>query len=236
MTSFTLATRWRVAATIEEVAAILSAPERLPLWWPEVYLSAEIVARGGADGLGRTVLFHTRGWLPYSLRWQARLSGSDRPHGWTVEATGDLVGRGTWRLEQRGDIALVGYLWRVRVEKPGLKQLAPLLRPLYAANHRWAMARGFEGLTRELARRRAGTLSENRDEARPLVGDRAAGPPLAGAPVPVVGVAEVALDPVRERMHEVAPALALAVLADRVRPLPLGPGLQPALAEPPERR
>jgi hypothetical protein len=41
MTVFTLTTRWQVAATIEEVAGILSDPERLPLWWPEVYLSTE---------------------------------------------------------------------------------------------------------------------------------------------------------------------------------------------------
>ena len=79
---------------------------------------------------------------------------SRRPHGWTVEATGDLTGRGTWRLEQRGDLADVTYDWRIDVEKPLLKPLTPLLKPLYAWNHRWAMARGLEGLTRELARRR----------------------------------------------------------------------------------
>lgn len=155
MTTFTLSTLWEVAATIDEVAAVLSAPERLPLWWPEVYLAAEAVAPGDAEGLGRTVAFHTRGWLPYTLRWQARVVESDRPRGWTVEATGDLAGRGSWRLEQRGEVAVVSYLWRVRVEKPGLGRLAPLLRPVYAANHRWAMARGREGLARELARRRA---------------------------------------------------------------------------------
>ena len=54
---------------------------------------------------------------------------ADRPHRWTIEATGDLEGRGVWRLEQRGDLAAVDYDWRVRVEKPGLKLLAPVLRP-----------------------------------------------------------------------------------------------------------
>ena len=68
---FTLTTRWLVAASIEEVAAILSEPERLPEWWPAVYLAVDLLDPGDARGLGRTVAFHTRGWLPYTLRWQA---------------------------------------------------------------------------------------------------------------------------------------------------------------------
>ncbi len=152
---FNLTTHWLVAASIEEVAAILSEPERLPDWWPAVYLSVELLDPGGADGLGRTVGFHTRGWLPYTLRWQGRLVGDRRPHGWTIEATGDLTGRGVWNLTQHYDFAAVDYDWRIDVEKPLLKPLTPLLRPVYAANHRWAMARGLEGLQRELVRRRA---------------------------------------------------------------------------------
>jgi hypothetical protein len=114
-----------------------------------------VLAPGGADGVGREVAVHSRGWLPYALRWIGRVVAADRPHGWTIEATGDLVGRGVWRLEQRGERAEVGYDWQVRAEKPVLKRLAPVLKPAFAANHRWAMARGLQGLRRELARRRA---------------------------------------------------------------------------------
>jgi hypothetical protein len=153
MTSFTLVTHWQVAASIDEVAAILAEPERFPDWWSDVYLSVAELDPGDADG-GRSVALVTRGWLPYTLRWQGKVAESRRPHGWTVEATGDLVGRGIWRLQQLGPLADITYDWRIVVEKPILKRLTPLLRPLYAANHRWAMARGLEGLTRELARRR----------------------------------------------------------------------------------
>ena len=152
---FTLTTHWLVAASIEEVAAILSEPERLPEWWPAVYLAVDLLDPGDARGLGRTVAFLTRGWLPYTLRWQARVIEDRRPHGWTIAATGDLAGRGTWTLAQSGDLAAIEYDWRIDVEKPLLKPLTPILKPVYAANHRWAMARGLEGLERELVRRRA---------------------------------------------------------------------------------
>jgi hypothetical protein len=152
---FALVSRWDVVAGIEEVAEVLSDVERFPDWWPEVYLGVEVLDPGDVRGIGRTVAVHTRGWLPYTLRWQGRLVASDRPHSWEVEATGDLAGRGVWRLEQHGERAEAVYYWRVRAERPVLRMLAPLLRPAFAANHRWAMARGHEGLDRELVRRRA---------------------------------------------------------------------------------
>ena len=95
MTAFALLTHWRVAATIDEVAAILADPLHFPDWWPEVYLGVRELAPGAADGTGRTVAVVTRGRLPYTLRWQGRVVESRRPHGWTVEATGDLTGRNT---------------------------------------------------------------------------------------------------------------------------------------------
>ena len=149
-----LRSEWTVEGTVEEVADILRDIERLPAWWGAVYLAVEIVEPGGEDGIGRVVAFHSRGWLPYTLRWQGRVVEANRPHRWTIEATGDLVGRGVWTLAQDGPTARIGYDWLVLVQKPLLRRLAPILRPIYAANHRWAMARGQEGLRAEVARRR----------------------------------------------------------------------------------
>jgi len=54
------------------------------------------------------------------------------------------------------------YDWRIRAEKPLLRWLSPLLKPLFAANHRWAMAQGERSLARELARRAAAGQREKR--------------------------------------------------------------------------
>ena len=152
---FVLVSKWDVAGSLDEVNAILSEPEEMPRWWPQVYLSVQVVEAGDADGLGRVVDVHSRGWLPYTLRWRGRVTEVDRPHGWTIEASGDLAGRGVWHMDEANGRVRLRYTWEVAVGAPLLRALAPVLRPAFAANHRWAMARGEEGLTREIARRRA---------------------------------------------------------------------------------
>ena len=115
-------------------------------WWPSVYL--EVTKRG------EVIELLTKGWLPYKLRWSFRVVET-RSDGFTIEAFGDFIGRGEWRFAQDGDLVDITYDWRIRAEKPLLRIFSPILKPLFSANHRWAMARGEESLVRELARRRA---------------------------------------------------------------------------------
>lgn len=160
VTDYHFVSRWRVEGTIEEVSDVLADAEALPRWWPSVYLRVEVLEPGGEEGVGKRVRLHTKGWLPYTLDWQFRTVESRRPHGFTVEALGDLQGRGVWTLRQDGPVAAVTYDWRVRARKPLLRALSFLLKPIFAANHRWAMARGEESLRLELRRRRARTPEE----------------------------------------------------------------------------
>lgn len=146
-------THWRVPGTIEQVSDILGNPLDLPRWWPSVYLSVEQVEPGDASGVGRVVALHTKGWLPYTLRWSFRVTESRRPHGFSLQAWGDFEGAGVWTFSQDGSFAKITYDWRIRAEKPLLRYFSFLLKPLFSANHRWAMARGEESLLAELGRR-----------------------------------------------------------------------------------
>jgi hypothetical protein len=145
---FHLPTHWRVEAPIERVAAILSRPAEFPRWWGDVYLAVEA---GGPDGVGGWARVHSRGWLPYHLHWTGTLTEDARPHRWAISATGDLTGRGVWTLAQDGAWADIHYDWRVAADRPLFRYLAPLFAPVMASNHRWAMAKGLEGLKRELS-------------------------------------------------------------------------------------
>jgi len=147
-------TRWRMEGTEEEVYEILQNPTDLVRWWPTVYLSVHELDHGDENGVGKVVKLYTRGWLPYTLRWQFRVMETRCPSGFTLEAWGDFVGRGIWTFEQDGKWVDITYDWKIRADKPLLRYLSLLMKPFFSANHRWAMAKGEESLRLELARRR----------------------------------------------------------------------------------
>ena len=148
-------THWRIKATIEEVSEILDDPLGLARWWPSVYLEVRELEPGDpVTHVGRYIYLYTKGWLPYTLKWRFRVTESRAPHGFSLVADGDFVGTGVWTLQQDGDYADVTYDWRIAADKPLLRLGTPIFRPIFAANHRWAMARGLESLKLELRRRR----------------------------------------------------------------------------------
>jgi len=138
---------------VEEVSAVLADAASLPQWWPAVYLAVKVVEPGDADGVGKVVELHTRGWLPYTLHWSFRVTESRAPHGYSLEAWGDFDGTGVWTFQQNGSVVDIVYDWKIRAEKPLLRYLSFLFKPVFSANHRWAMARGEESLRAELGRR-----------------------------------------------------------------------------------
>ena len=58
-------------------------------------------------------------------------------------------------FEQDGPEVVITYDWQVSAAKPLLRRLSWLLKPVFSANHRWAMERGEESLRLELRRRRS---------------------------------------------------------------------------------
>lgn len=152
-------THWRVKSTVEEVFAIISDPD-LTRWWPSVYLKVTVLKAGDAAGVGRETALLTKGWLPYTLTWQFRVTEVDYPHGLSLEAWGDFVGRGIWTFEQDSEFVNITYDWKIRADKPLLRYLSALFKPVFSANHHWAMAKGEESLNLELARRHATSAVE----------------------------------------------------------------------------
>ena len=153
-TAYHFVTEWRVTATVDEVKAVLGDGTALPRWWPSVYLAVREVEPGGPGGVGRALDLHTKGWLPYTLRWTLHVTEPITDEGFALSATGDLEGVGRWTFEAQGPEVRITYDWRVMASKPLLRRLSWLLRPAIAANHRWAMERGEESLRLEVRRRR----------------------------------------------------------------------------------
>ena len=152
-------THWRVQSTVKEVADIINDAADLVRWWPSVYLGVEVLKPGDAHGLGKEVALYTKGWLPYTLRWQFRVT-EVRPDGFTLVAQGDFDGRGIWTFEQDGAWVNITYDWKIKAEKPLLRYFSFIMKPIFSANHRWAMEKGEESLKLEIARRHAASADE----------------------------------------------------------------------------
>jgi hypothetical protein len=89
------------------------------------------------------------------LRWKFRVTEvhpTDHS-GFSLQAIGDFVGVGIWTFEQQGSTCKIKYDWRISAEKPLLKYLSFLMKPLFAANHKWAMRKGLDSLRLEIRRK-----------------------------------------------------------------------------------
>jgi hypothetical protein len=153
-------THWRVKSTAREVSDILGDALDLVRWLPSVYLHVEELSSGDAQGVGKVVSLYTKGWLPYTLRWRFTVTESRPGETFSLEAEGNFVGRGIWTFRQDGPWVAIEYDWKIRADKPLLRLFSPLMKPIFSANHHWAMAKGEESLRLELARRHAATAEE----------------------------------------------------------------------------
>lgn len=156
MSQYHFITNWKLRASAGEVYRLLEDVDALAEWWPSVYLDVKVLEKGQSGGVGKLVELYTKGWLPYTLRWKFRVVKTDFPNGFVIEALGDFVGSGEWILRDTADgHCEVIYDWRISAEKFLLKFLTPVLRPIFAANHLWAMRKGEESIRLELFRRKA---------------------------------------------------------------------------------
>jgi uncharacterized protein YndB with AHSA1/START domain len=134
---------WDVRARAEAVYAVLADARTYPRWWRPVYIG---VSADGPAELDSVSSQHFRGRLPYHLRTQSRITKLDPGRLIEADVRGDLSGHGVWRLSPTPDGTHVRFEWTVFAERPLLRAMTPVLRPLLRANHGWAIARAKEGL------------------------------------------------------------------------------------------
>ena len=135
---------WDVDAPIEAVFEALADARTYPKWWTPVYREATC---DGPPAVGRVTTERFKGQLPYVLTMTSEIVRMDPPREFEIRADGDLRGRGVWTLTQRPDGKVhVKFDWRVNADRALLRVLTPVLRPLFRANHNYAIKRAKAGL------------------------------------------------------------------------------------------
>jgi uncharacterized protein YndB with AHSA1/START domain len=150
MNDFVLTTRWIIPASIEAVWGALHDVQAWPRWWKYVREVTEL-EHGDKDGVGARHRFVWATRLPYQITFEMQTTRLQRPFAIEGRARGDLDGTGRWELKSVAGGTQVQYEWRVIADKPWMKWLAPLLRPVFIWNHGGVMGAGRDGLLRILA-------------------------------------------------------------------------------------
>ena len=155
---------WHLDAPPERVYEILSCPREYPSWWGNVFLEAS--GDAGPAAPGKRARLVTRGLLPYRLRWELECVAAVAPTTLVSRLSGDFEGDGIWTIEPLGDGSRVTLEWCPVVTKPLVRRLTPILRPVFAWNHHWAMRRGYERVS-ALLRTGAGAGRASGESAEP---------------------------------------------------------------------
>jgi hypothetical protein len=145
MAGYSFVTTWRVPAPAEKVWDALQC---LSQWWPGMATSANLQPE--CPGVGARYERVTRGKLPYSLRYTVTVTRFDPPRESAYDSEGDLVGKGSYVLTQKGADTEIVFTWDVATQGFWMNLLAPLLKPLFAWNHNYVMTRGEKALVQYL--------------------------------------------------------------------------------------
>jgi hypothetical protein len=146
---------WEIpGARAAEVYEVLARGELLPQWWTDVYLDAVKLSGDPEPRVGDRLRVRARGCLPYELNFIVEAIELEANRRVAVRTRGDFDGLWIADIAERDGGVRVDLVWQVTVLRPILRRLAPLLRPLFAWNHRWTTPRGEQGLIDFLARRR----------------------------------------------------------------------------------
>src|SRR5919109_1625390 len=134
---------WDVDAPQEAVFDALADARTYPEWWRPVYIEAS----GECEPAPGCITRHEfKGRLPYHLKTTSEIKRMDRPNEFEVEVIGDLTGKGVWTLTPRDGKVHIRFDWRVIADRPLLRILTPVLRPVFRWNHNWSIQRAREGL------------------------------------------------------------------------------------------
>ena len=155
LSEYHVVTNWRVRARAGEVQEILGDCESWTRWWRAAFLRVEELFPGDDRCLGKVGRVHSKGWLPYTLRFQFRISDCQQePERVTIAVTGDFEGRCICACEPCSEGVSSTFDWQVLVRKPFVRYLSWAFKPVFRANHLWVMRQERRGLELELARRR----------------------------------------------------------------------------------
>lgn len=146
---YSFTTYWHIDAPIKNVWAVIYDAKNWPTWWKHVK-KVTVTKSGDKHGIGSEQHHEWGTALPYRLIFDTRTTRIEPPHLLLADSLGQLVGTGRWELKEEKGTTIVRYDWNVQTTKKWMNALAPLMKPIFAWNHKTVMDEGGKGLAARL--------------------------------------------------------------------------------------
>jgi carbon monoxide dehydrogenase subunit G len=143
---------WEFESPIDKVWEMINHPEQWPQWWQNCK-NVEKLREGDATGVGAVQRFSMQTQLPYTLRFEVVSTLSEPPKVLAGDVQGQLQGTVRWELSESGDITTIRYFWDVEPTRAWMRAVSPLMRPIFAWNHRSMMRNAARGLSKMIGAR-----------------------------------------------------------------------------------
>lgn len=155
-TDFNITHHWQLQARPEELAEIVLDTTAYEAWCARILLKCEVLEEGGPDGLGLHLRFHTKGWLPHSFLFNAKVIETVDCQSMVIAVTGDFEGHGYIEVTgQEAETCFLKLNWVIDVHHPVLRRFVRFFHPILTFNHIWAVRQVRWMMQNEIKRRRA---------------------------------------------------------------------------------
>jgi uncharacterized protein YndB with AHSA1/START domain len=148
MADYKFHTIWEFGAPRERIWRVLEQPESWPSWWQGLVEVKKLSE--GSGGIGTIRRYTLQAPFGYTLAFQMKTTFLEPMQKMGGDASGDLEGSGRWELEDVSSGTRVHYHWLVRTKKGWMNWLEPILRPVFACNHKRAMEKAGKGLAKHV--------------------------------------------------------------------------------------
>jgi len=132
--------RWVVDAPIDVVYDTIGDVLGYERWWTDFVIRATGDEAPPAVGKSNELL--VKSYLPFKVNFALEVLEVEAPRRILSRLSKDFEGTGEWTLVETDGVTTATLDWRPSVNKPLIRNLTPVLRPLFRSNHNWAMRHG----------------------------------------------------------------------------------------------
>ena len=147
--SYHFESNWELKAPVNEVFNVIKNSKQWPDWWKSI-TKVEEKESGGNDSLGNVRNYTIKSPIGYKLRFDLLLTDIILDSLIGGDASGDLIGRGSWLFTEKNNICYITCLWDVKTTKGWMNTFRFILAPILKWNHKLVMKKGAKGLAKKM--------------------------------------------------------------------------------------